>query len=162
MYSQYRTSIWSPYGFRDAFNLQASWWGPDEIGIDEGPIVLMVWNRFMKSPVIQLGLERAGFMPVTASVRPSANILAGPALFQNFPNPFNPSTIIGFHISVPVHATLKVYDVLGREVATLVEGFLGPGDHTVEWHADSFASGVYYCRMTAGGFTGARKIVLLK
>ncbi len=170
MYSQYRTGIWSLYGFRDAFNPQVSWWGPDEIGIDEGPIVLMienyrtqsVWNRFMKSPVIQLGLTRAGFLPVTAGLRLPYNTPAGPALYQNFPNPFNPSTIIGFHISVSLHVTLKVYDVLGREVATLVESNLGPGDHSVQWHADSFAGGVYFCRMTAGSFAGARKIVLLK
>ena len=170
MYGQYRTNIWSAYGFRDAFNLQASWWGPDEIGIDEGPIVLMienyrtqsVWSRFMKGPVIQLGLQRAGFMPVSGIAQLPSSAPARPALFQNFPNPFNPSTTIGFQISVPVHVTLKVYDVLGREVAALVEAILGPGDHIVEWHAEPFASGVYYCRMTAGSFAGARKIVLLK
>jgi hypothetical protein len=170
MYAQYRPGIWSSYGFRDAFNLQASWWGPDEIGIDEGPIVLMienyrtqsVWNRFMKSPVIQLGLQRAGFIPVTSSARLTSNAPAGPVLFQNFPNPFNPATTIGFQVTVPVRVTLKVYDVLGREVATLVDGVLGSGRHSVEWHAESFASGVYCCRMTAGEFTEAVKIVLLK
>jgi hypothetical protein len=170
MYAQYRTSIWSGYGFRDAFNLQASWWGPDEIGIDEGPILLMienyrtqsVWNRCMKSPVIQLGLGRAGFMPVTSSAPLSSSVPGGPVLFQNFPNPFNPATTIGFQVAVPLHVTLKVYDVLGREVTTLVDGILSSGYHTVEWHADSFASGVYYCRMTAGNFTEARKIVVLK
>jgi hypothetical protein len=121
-----------------------------------------VWNRFMKSPVTQLGLQRAGFMPVTVSAPLSSHGPAGPALSQNFPNPFNPSTTIGFRISATMRVTLKIYDLLGREVATLVEGNLGPGYHIAEWHADSFASGVYYCRMTAGSYTDSKKIVLLK
>jgi hypothetical protein len=112
--------------------------------------------------VIQLGLQRAGFMPVTSSARLASDVPVRPALFQNFPNPFNPSTTLGFQISVRTHVTLKVYDVLGREVATLVEGSLGPGYHSAEWHADSFASGMYYCRMTAGSFAEARRLVLLK
>ncbi len=70
-YSHYRPRIWTAYGFRDAFNLGAQWWGPDELGIDQGPIVLMienhrsqrVWRLFMKCPEVQRGLQRAGFVP---------------------------------------------------------------------------------------------------
>ena len=80
-YNNYRTSIWTENGFRDAFNLGSSWWDTDEIGIDQGPIVIMienyrtqrVWQRFMQSPEIQLGLQRAGFavLPsVAVSVQP--------------------------------------------------------------------------------------------
>lgn len=170
MYAQYRPSVWSSYGFRDAFNLQASWWGPDEIGIDEGPIVLMienfrtqaVWNRFMKSPVIQLGLQRAGFLPVTSVAQRTGGPPSRPALFRNFPNPFNPSTTIGLYVPAAMRVTLKVYDVLGREVASLIDGLVAPGYHAAEWHADSYASGVYYCRMTAGSYSDAQKIVLLR
>jgi hypothetical protein len=74
MYDRFRTNIWTGYGFRDGFNLQASWWGPDVLGIDQGPIVIMienhrtggVWKRFMKNEVIQRGLERAGFRQLPA------------------------------------------------------------------------------------------------
>jgi hypothetical protein len=69
MYSQFLTNIWCGYGFRDAFNLSASWWDTDVLGIDQGPILLMaenyrtqsVWRVFMRSPEIQRGLQAAGF-----------------------------------------------------------------------------------------------------
>jgi hypothetical protein len=69
MYDRYREKIWCGYGFRDAFNLKQDWWGPDVIGIDQGPILLMadnlryrqVWNVMKRSPIIQRGWERAGF-----------------------------------------------------------------------------------------------------
>lgn len=69
MYEQFRTHIWTGYGFRDAFNLTANWWGPHVLAIDQGPILLMaenfrsgrVWQRFMRSPAIQRGLQAAGF-----------------------------------------------------------------------------------------------------
>ena len=71
-YNQYRRNIWTAYGFRDAFNLGAQWYGPDELGIDQGPIVIMienyrtqrVWRLFMQNEVVQRGLQRAGFVPL--------------------------------------------------------------------------------------------------
>jgi hypothetical protein len=71
-YDRYRVNLWTAYGFRDAFNLSANWWGPDVIGIDQGPILLMienwlnqrVWQRFMKNAEIPRGLAAAGFVPV--------------------------------------------------------------------------------------------------
>lgn len=82
-YERSRTNLWTGYGFRDAFNLTAGWWDPDVLGIDQGPIVLMienhrtqrVWKRFTPAPEIQRGLARAGFTNV-AFVRPELN--AGP------------------------------------------------------------------------------------
>ncbi len=73
MYEQYRATIWTPYGFCDAFNLKAKWWDPEVLGIDQGPILIMaenlrterVWKVFMKSPEVRRGLERAGFNPVS-------------------------------------------------------------------------------------------------
>lgn len=83
LYGQYRLKIWTGYGFRDAFNLRVDWWDPDTLGIDQGPIVLMienyrtqrVWRRFLHAPEIQRGLERAGFTPVTFV---PASIIADP------------------------------------------------------------------------------------
>jgi hypothetical protein len=71
-YNKYRASMWTAYGFRDAFNLEAHWVGPDELGIDQGPIVIMienyrtqrVWRRFMRNEIVQRGLQRAGFVPL--------------------------------------------------------------------------------------------------
>jgi len=73
MYQSYRTQLWGPYGFKDAFNPSLKWFASDYLGIDQGPIVLMIenyrtgriWNVFMQHPAIQRGLARAGFVPTT-------------------------------------------------------------------------------------------------
>ena len=71
-YTNYRPRVWTAYGFRDAFNLGAQWVDTDELGIDQGPIVIMienyrtqrVWRRFMQNPIVQRGLSAAGFRPL--------------------------------------------------------------------------------------------------
>jgi len=71
-YSRFRTHIWTEYGFRDAFNIGTGWYDTDELGIDQGPIVIMienyrtqsVWRRFMQNDEVQRGLQRAGFVPL--------------------------------------------------------------------------------------------------
>lgn len=83
-------------------------------------------------------------------------------LGQNHPNPFNPSTSIGFHVAHHGFVSLKVHDVLGREVATLVNETRPPGFHTVVWGASDMPSGVYYYRLVAGGTVQTRKAVLVK
>lgn len=83
-------------------------------------------------------------------------------LFQNYPNPFNPTTIIGFRIADVGFVTLKVYDVLGRRVATLVSKVEQPGNYEVQFNGSVLASGVYLCRLDAGGKAIERKMVLVK
>jgi hypothetical protein len=84
------------------------------------------------------------------------------ALNQNYPNPFNPSTIISFQIPAANHVSLKVYDMLGREVTTLVDEMQTAGSHSVAFNASRYASGVYFYRLQAGSYTAAKKLVLLK
>jgi beta-glucanase (GH16 family) len=83
-------------------------------------------------------------------------------LYQNYPNPFNPSTTIRFYIPKSEHVTLKVFDVLGREVATLVNGELNPGEHSVVYKAKGLASGMYFYRLQAGTYHDTKKLLLLK
>lgn len=83
-------------------------------------------------------------------------------LYQNYPNPFNPSTIIKFQIPGSGHVILRVYDVLGREVVTLVNEDLAPGNYQVIWDARESASGVYFYRLEAGPSSALRKLLLLK
>jgi len=83
-------------------------------------------------------------------------------LFQNYPNPFNPSTTIEFTLPKSDFTTLKVYNILGKEVATLVSKKLNQGHHTQTWNASNFASGVYYYRIQAGNFIQTRKMIYLK
>ncbi len=84
------------------------------------------------------------------------------ALQQNYPNPFNPATMVRFAIPHTSVVTLKVYDVLGREVATLLNERISAGEYTVQWDADSHSSGVYFCRLRAGSFVATKKMLLLR
>ncbi len=96
-------------------------------------------------------------------VRPSrAAIPAEASLEQNWPNPFNPATQIRYQLPDGSPVSLKVYDLLGREVATLVHGYQQPGNHNVTFQASGFASGVYFYRLAAGGKTWTKKMILLK
>jgi hypothetical protein len=84
------------------------------------------------------------------------------SLFQNYPNPFNPTTTIGYSIQSRGNVTLKVYDVLGREVKTLVNERQNPGIHTVNLDSRDLPSGVYFYRIVVGSYTSVRKMLLLK
>jgi hypothetical protein len=83
-------------------------------------------------------------------------------LHQNYPNPFNPSTTISFALPRETNMSLKVYNLLGQEVATLVSGVQKPGEHEVHWNASGFPSGIYFYKLEAGEFVQSRKLVLLK
>jgi hypothetical protein len=84
------------------------------------------------------------------------------ALYQNYPNPFNPTTTISYHIPKKGKISLKVYDVSGREVATLVDEEMLPGRYEKKIDAGELASGVYFCRLVAGKHILARRLLLLK
>lgn len=86
------------------------------------------------------------------------------SLSQNYPNPFNPTTAIPFSIPARTlgRTSLRVYDVLGREVATLVDEVKAPGRYQVTWDASTFSSGLYYSRLTSGSFTETKTMLLLK
>ena len=85
-------------------------------------------------------------------------------LAQNYPNPFNPRTAISFRVPgrTRIAVSLQVFDVLGREVATLVNERKGPGTYEATWDAADFASGVYFYRLTAAGFSQSKKLLLLR
>jgi len=84
------------------------------------------------------------------------------ALEQNFPNPFNPSTEIQFSLPHKSHVTLTIFDLLGREVATLVSEELSAGSFSTRWDAAGFPSGVYLYRLQAGEFVETKKLILLR
>jgi hypothetical protein len=84
------------------------------------------------------------------------------ALAQNYPNPFNPVTTIAFSIPSSEVVTLRVYDTLGREVATLVDGLMPAGQHEVRFEAGDLPSGMYVYRLETNGFNQSKKLVLLR
>ena len=86
----------------------------------------------------------------------------GFSLAQNYPNPFNPTTVVSYQLPVASIVRLVVYDMLGREVATLVDEMKAAGEHQVVFDASGLASGVYVYRLLAGGFTSSRRMLLLR
>lgn len=84
------------------------------------------------------------------------------ALYQNYPNPFNPKTTIRIAVPQTSKVSLKIYDVVGREVETIVNKELEPGYYNFNWNASHYASGVYIYRVIAGDFVQTKKLVLLK
>jgi hypothetical protein len=83
-------------------------------------------------------------------------------LFQNYPNPFNPVTKIKFGLPQTSQTKLIIYDVLGREVFTLINGELRGGYHEVEFNASELSSGIYFYRLIANKFTEIKKMILIK
>lgn len=102
----------------------------------------------MPEPPVSVGNDKY----VTSSYR----------LDQNYPNPFNPNTIISYELQQSGFITLKVYDVLGRELITLIDGIKEPGLHQVNFDASNLTSGVYFYRLQSGDFITTKKMMLIK
>ena len=98
----------------------------------------------------------------TTSAGELSQIVNGYELYQNYPNPFNPVTNVEFGIPKQGFVSLKVYDMLGKEVATLVNENLSPGNYTVNFNGSNFSSGVYFCKMESGEFKNIKRMVLIK
>lgn len=92
----------------------------------------------------------------------SSSIPSSLALEQNYPNPFNPSTTIQFALARRSHVMLKLYNVRGMEVTTLIDEALTPGTHKVVFEANGLVSGIYFYRIQAGEFVQTKRLTLLK
>ena len=84
------------------------------------------------------------------------------ALGTNYPNPFNPTTLIPFSVAEASEVSIKVYDLLGRTVATLVDGTLSAGVHEVQFEASQLPTGMYIVRMEAAGIVKTQRVTLMK
>ena len=107
-------------------------------------------------------LSEDGFAEIMALVKGEIGVPVEYSLAQNYPNPFNPATSIRYTVAGNVRTSLKVYNVLGQEVVTLVDEMKAPGAYTTEWDASEIASGVYFYRLTAGDYRATRRMVLMK
>jgi hypothetical protein len=83
-------------------------------------------------------------------------------LYQNYPNPFNPTTIISWQSPVGSHQSLMVYDILGNEVATLVDEYKPAGKYEIEFNASGLTSGVFFYKLQMESFVQIRKMILIK
>jgi uncharacterized lipoprotein YddW (UPF0748 family) len=113
-------------------------------------------NESMLSNI--MGLNSGGVVGVDDRPAVAMNF----SLYQNYPNPFNPTTVISFQLPSEQHITLKVYDLLGREVRVLVDGVLSAGYHNVQFGGSGLASGVYIYRIAAGEHVVSKKMQLMK
>ena len=102
------------------------------------------------------------FEPVPVAVTETKNWPEMYRLDQNYPNPFNPTTTINFQIPHSSFVTLKILNLLGQEVATLVSEARVAGGYQADWHAEGVASGVYFYRLAAGEFVETKKMLLLR
>ncbi|NOZ74443.1 MAG: T9SS type A sorting domain-containing protein [FCB group bacterium] len=141
MYDNYGWGLWGRYGFEDSFNLDADpdWFDNDYIGIDQGPIVIMienyrsglVWDYFMQNEEISNAMDSVNF--VLTTVEDENPVIAGFSLGQNYPNPFNPVTTIQYNLPENSDVQLIVYDIRGREVIKLVDNNMNAGQYSVRW-----------------------------
>jgi len=131
-------------------------------------IALANTNAAIKPPVwgtFQGNNQRTGVYngSLITDVKDKTNLLPTQfSLSQNYPNPMNPSTTISFSLPSQSFVSLKIYDVLGREVATIVSEELPAGTYSRQWNAGKMSSGVYFYRLQAGSFTQTKRLVLLK
>jgi hypothetical protein len=99
---------------------------------------------------------------ITEHAEIEVSVVRAYRLMQNYPNPFNPSTVISYQLPVASEVSLKVFDVLGREVAVLVSGRQKAGNYVVPFNGSGLSSGVYFYRLQAGQFVQTRKMMLVK
>jgi hypothetical protein len=125
---------------------------PDTIANLSGTIAIqqgsLIWNYTIVSDPV--GVEGQNPVPLEFS------------LAQNYPNPFNPFTIISYDVAASGLVSLKVFNTLGQEVATLVNETKAPGTYQAVWNAEGMPSGVYFYRMQSGSFTATRRMVVVK
>jgi hypothetical protein len=107
-------------------------------------------------------LYNFGALPTAVETPSQQEIPVAFSLGQNYPNPFNPLTYVDFELPSAGYTSLKVYDLLGREVAVVVDGFLAAGRKSVSWNAADVSSGVYYYKLQAGSFVEVKKMVVMK
>jgi len=124
-----------------------------------GPFVITATHIFAATETGVWKRPLSDFAAVTAVQN---NVPCEFKLEQNYPNPFNPATSFEFRVPSSGFVSMKVFDVLGKEVATLVNGECQAGSRTVRWDASGLPSGVYACRLKAGTFTQTQKVVLAK
>jgi hypothetical protein len=107
-------------------------------------------------------LDDLAFSGVSGTGEDAGGVPGTLALAQNYPNPFNPSTRIDFQVAVGGPVTLRIFDLLGREIATLVDQELAAGSHSRTFDAATLASGIYVYRLTSGGRSETRKMALVR
>ena len=128
----------------------------------EGPSFILVGDTDDDSSSVQVDGVWYNETPAGLGISDEAPIATRFELGQNYPNPFNPTTHIRFNIPETANAKLTVFNVMGEEVATLVNGVMQSGGHTVSWNAANMPTGVYFYQLQSGNFSQTKKLLLVK
>ncbi len=137
--------------------------GGEAFNDGEYRVVGTLGQPFMSSESNGVGFWYLASRELNVAVEQSSLTVPGEfQLQQNYPNPFNPTTTIEFALPKQSNVTLKLFDILGREVATLVDDELESGVHKINFDAQDLASGIYFYRIHAEGFLKTKKLMLLK
>ncbi|HTO91756.1 MAG TPA: glucoamylase family protein [Candidatus Sulfotelmatobacter sp.] len=158
LWNRYRAQMFGPYGFTDGLNPGQNWFDTDVLGIDQGPILLMlenyrtgsIWQRFMRNAEIQNGLTRAGFTQLTVEV-PVAGVSG--LEFAASPNPSRGGTRLRFRLPAEGAVRLSVFDVAGREIARPIAAWLPAGERILTLNDAGWPAGLYVYRLEANGMT---------
>ena len=120
-------------------------------------------NPFVPATASDWGTFKIRFGAILTAVTPiSTDVPETYSLMQNFPNPFNPTTNIRFELPKNGNVTLKVYDILGNQVTTLFDGFKSAGIYNATFEGSGFASGIYFYKLEANGFSDVKRMILVK
>lgn len=143
----------------DQYSLVATITNPAEI-IRSGHIAF----GYDRGTVMDAYIDYANidFTKLITEVDSKETVLKDFSLSQNYPNPFNPSTSIEYSVSSNEFVTLKVYDVLGREISTLINQQMNPGEYQIQFDASNLSSGIYFYELKAGKYKITRKMLLLR
>jgi hypothetical protein len=171
LWDNWRGTLWGAYGFTDAFNPTFGWVGQDVLGIDQGPIVLMienyrsesVWRRISQNEWIAAGLTRAGFTGVTVDVGAPA-LIGEPAISLRAvePTPFRERTVVRFRLAAAGRVRADLIDVRGRVVARLGDEDRAAGEQALPVDGSRLAPGFYHLRLTTGESSTVARLVKVR
>ncbi len=137
-------------------------WTPINTGLAKTVIYILTVSGTNLFAGTEIGVWKRPLSEITSVEKLSTDLPTNFRLGQNYPNPFNPSTTISFIIPSKSYVLLKIYDLLGREIAIITSEELSAGTYTRQWNASNMPSGFYFYRLQAGSFTEIKKLVLLK
>ena len=158
-------SDFSQYVYINGYGPDENQWGPyNELSDIPADAYHINGEIKFKSPgkSVQMIMIEGGNNYVSVNNEASSRIVRSFNLYQNYPNPFNPSTLIRYQLQSDVFVTLKVYDILGREVKTLVHKYQNAGSYSVQFDASNLPSGAYFYKFEAGNYHDIKKLLLLK
>ncbi len=172
-YRTYGNKLWGEYGFKDAFNIGSNWFASSYLAIDQGPIIVMIenyrsqllWNKFMANPEIKPMLDSIGFTYDPSAVTEKNELPKSFKLMGNYPNPFNPGTVIEFALPRAMNVSVTVFNAIGQQMTIIDSNFMQAGKQSVHWNGvdqrgNPAASGVYFYKIRAGESLLSGKMIL--